>query len=173
MKTREHPCDPDLLRLLAEDRLPPAELDRTGAAPGVVPRLPGGTRRHGRQRPLPDGRPPVPPSRPDRSPMTSASEGRRIARLPGPVRLARLAGQAGDLRGQGRARPRRDGRGAEGVRPGPEPERRDQGPVSVAGHLRGIAPAVPPRGEGRGRGRPRARRRASSPSSSRRGCRSW
>ena len=44
---------------------------------------------------------------------------------------------------------------------------------AVAGHLRGGAPAVPPRGAGRGRGRPRARRRRLRRRGDRPGCRSW
>src|SRR5262249_56964836 len=119
------------------------------APSGLVFILPGPARPTGRRRPLPGGGPPPLRVRPDGL-ARARSGGRAVARLPRALRLARLAGETRPLRGQGRTRLRGDGRGAQGVRPGPESERRDQGDVRLAGILRRGAATVPPRGEGGG-----------------------
>ena len=67
MAVRLNPCDPRRLRLLAEDRLPPAEVVGAGRAPGALRRVPRGPRRPGRRRALDRRGPPLPRARSDRA----------------------------------------------------------------------------------------------------------
>ena len=125
---------PDRLRLLADDRFLPRNWDGSNNTSSMR----GVPRGSGSAWPTTDrcltAVAAIPGRRLDRSYTTAeaipASETvPESLGLPHPVRLARLARPARRLRGQGRARPRRHGRRAQGVRPGAEPDRRDQGPV--------------------------------------------
>ena len=172
MKARLDSCDPDRLRLLAEDLLSPAELVRLErhleACAGCRQTLDDLVEQDGclsaARRHLSDDL---------TGPYAAIGHAPESLDFLAPSDWPDSLGRLGNYEVKGVI-----GRGGMGVvlkafDPALASERRDQGALRRAGHLRGRAAAVSPRSAGGGGGRPRARRRVSSPSSRRLGCRSW